>query len=172
MKKALIVGIFVCTVIAAVQRPTAAQYVKPVPPSGDDIARYNLANTEARRRYFAAAMTSLTPDQLQTFWVVYADYEREKDAIAMARTDLAKRYLDGYVSEGGPDDSELTQIVNDAGELQKRNTELRLKHFGIYSQKLNTRAAARFALIDDYQTTAVRMNLFSKLPLPANVTGQ
>jgi hypothetical protein len=90
----------------------------------------------------------------------------------MARTDLAKRYLDAYRNEGGPEESELTQIVNDAGDLQKKNTDLRLKYFRIYSKKLNTRAAARFALIDDYETTAVRMNLFSKLPLPAHGAGQ
>jgi hypothetical protein len=158
-------------VIAAPQ-PTAAQYVKPVPPSADDIARYNMASTEARRSFFAAAMSSLTPDQLQTFWAVYADYEKEKDALTMARVDLAKKYLDAYSSEGGLEESELTQIVNQASALQKSNIDLRLKYFRIYSQNLNTRAAARFALIDDYETTAVRMNLFSKLPLPANARGQ
>ena len=75
-------------------------------------------------------------------------------------------------AKGGLEESELTQIVNQASALQKSNIDLRLKYFRIYSQNLNTRAAARFALIDDYETTAVRMNLFSKLPLPANARGQ
>ena len=66
MKKALVVGIFLSAVVAT--QPTAAQYVRPASPSSDDIARYNLASTEARRRFFAAAMSSLSPDQLQTFW--------------------------------------------------------------------------------------------------------
>jgi hypothetical protein len=171
MKNALVVCIFLLAGVA-IQQPAAAQYVQPASPNSDDIARYNLASTEARRRYFAAAMSNLTPEQLQVFWDVYAEYEKEKDAIAMARTDLATKYLDAYSSEGGPQDAELTQLVYDAGELQKKNTDLRLKYFGIYSQRLNTRAAARFALIDDYETTAVRMNLFSKLPLPANAGGQ
>jgi hypothetical protein len=69
----------------------AAQYVKPVSPGADDVAKYNMASTEARRSFFAAAMSGLTPDQLQTFWAVYSDYEKEKDALAMARTDLAKK---------------------------------------------------------------------------------
>ena len=170
MKKALVAGALLCAVAAA-PPPTAAQYVKPVPPSADVIERYNMASTEARRSIFAAAMSSLTPDQLQTFWAVYADYEREKDELAMARTDLAKKYLDAYASEGGLAESQLGQIVNQAGVLQKRNIDLRLKYFRIYSQRLNARAAARFAVIDDYETTAVRMNLFSKLPLPANAAG-
>jgi hypothetical protein len=163
---------FFLSVVIAPQQPASAQYLKPVSPAPDDLARYNLASTDARRRLFAAAMSSLTPEQLKTFWVVYADYEREKDAIAMARTDLAKKYLDMYIDEGGPEASDLAQIVDDAGELQKKNTDLRLKYFRIYSQKLNPRAAARFALIDDYETTAIRLDLFHKLPLPANVAGQ
>jgi hypothetical protein len=171
MKKALVLCIFLLAGNAAQQR-AAAQYVKPVSPDPEDIARYNSASTEARRRFFASAMTNLAPEQLQIFWDVYAEYEKEKNAVAMARTDLATKYLDAYRSDEGPQDDELTQIVNEAGELQKRNTDLRLKYFRVYSQKLNARAAARFALIDDYETTAVRMNLFSKLPLPANAAGQ
>ncbi len=58
--------------------------------------------------------------------------------------------------------------MNDAGALQKKNTDLRLKYFGIYSQKLNPKAAARFALIDDYTTTAVRLNLLEQVPLPSD----
>ena len=62
MKKALVAGALLCAVAAA-PPPTAAQYVKPVPPSADVIERYNMASTEARRSIFAAAMSSLTPDQ-------------------------------------------------------------------------------------------------------------
>jgi hypothetical protein len=36
--------------------------------------------TDVRRKFFAAGMSNLTPEQLQTFWAVYADYEKEKDA--------------------------------------------------------------------------------------------
>ena len=171
MKKALVVCIFLLAGLAA-QQPAAGQYVKPVSPNAAAIARYNLASTEARRRFFAAVMSNLTPEQLQIFWDTYAEYEKEKDAVAMARTDLATKYLDAYQSEEGLQDAELTQIINDAGELQKKNTDLRLKYFAIYRDKLNARAAARFALMDDYQTTAVRLNIFSKLPLPTNAAGQ
>ena len=41
-----------------------------------------------------------------------------------------------------------------------------MKYFGIYSQKLNPRAAGHFALIEDYITTAGRLALLDQLPLP------
>jgi hypothetical protein len=171
MKKVLVLAIFLSAGIGG-QQPVTAQYVEPASPDASNIARYKQSITDVRRKFFAAGMSNLTPEQLQTFWAVYADYDKEKDAIAMARTDLAKKYVDAYRSEGGPQDAELTQIVNDVGALQKKNTDLRLKYFAIYSQKLNPKAAARFALIDDYQTTAIRLNLLSQLPLPANAAGQ
>ena len=127
MKKTFVVSIVFLSALVGAQRWAAAQYVKPASPDPDAIERYNLVSTEARRRYFAAAMSNLTPEQLRIFWEVYAEYEKEKDAIAMARTDLASKYLDGYTNEGGPQDAELTQLVYDAGDLQKKNTDLRLK---------------------------------------------
>jgi hypothetical protein len=88
MRKTIVVATLASAIIAT-QQPTAAQFVKPASPDRDDIARYNSASTEARRSFFAAAMSGLTPEQLQTFWAIYADYEKEKDAIALARTELA-----------------------------------------------------------------------------------
>jgi len=160
MKKILVLAVSLSAILAA-EQPAAPQYVKPVSPDPHDIQRYNFAVTDARRKFFAASMSSLTPEQLRSFWTVYADYEKEKDTIAMAGTGLAKEYLDAYRSEEGPQAAELTRIVNDAGALQKRHTDLRLKYFGIYSQRLDAKAAARFALIDDYITTSIRLNLLT-----------
>jgi len=171
MKKVLVLSLLVG--IAGSASGQQAQSAPPAPKpamSGSaqdamNIARYKVAITDARRKLFAAGMSNLTPAQLETFWAVYADYEKEKDAIAAARTDLAKKYVDAYSSPGGVSDADLTQIVNDAAVLQKKGIDVRVKYFGVYGQKLNPRAAARFALIDDYVTTAVRLNLLEQIPV-------
>jgi hypothetical protein len=143
-----------------------AEQAKPAPRDPQKIAAYKQAITETYRKLFAAGMSNLTPEQLQTFWTVYGDYEKEKSAIVSARTDLAKKYVEAYASEGGLQDAELTQIVSDAANYQKKNTDLRLKYFKIYSEKINVKTAARFALIDDFVATAVRMDLLGHLPMP------
>ena len=172
MKKALAVALSLSAAIASTaraQQPAAAPQAKPAMSQAAqqsmNVARYKVAITDARRKLFAAGMSDLAPNELQTFWGVYADYEKEKDAILAARTDLAKKYVDAYTSAAGITDADLTQIINEAGALQKKNTDLRLKYFGIYSQKLNVKAAARATLIDDYITTAVRLNLLDQLPM-------
>ena len=126
-------------------------------------ARYKMALSDARKKLFSAGMSELTPQQLETFWAVYADFEKEKDAITSARVDLAKKYADNFQNVS---DAEITSLLTDSGNLQKKTVDLRMKYYGILSQKINAHAAGRFALIDDYTTTAARLNLLSQLPIP------
>jgi hypothetical protein len=108
-------------------------------------------------------MSELTPQQLEIFWGVYADFEKEKDALTSARVDLAKKYADNFQNVS---DADITSLVTDSANLQKKGTDLRVKYYGILSQKINAHAAGRFTLIDDYTTTAARLNLLNQLPIP------
>ncbi len=128
-----------------------------------------MALTDARRKLFAAGMSELTPQQLETFWGVYGEYEKEKDALLSSRVDLAKKYADNFQNLS---DADITGLVTESANLQKKNTDLRVKYYGIMSQKLNAHAAGRFALIDDYTTTAGRLNLLNQLPIPTGDAGK
>jgi hypothetical protein len=170
MKKALVLslaaGIAAASAQAQQSQSAPAPQAKPASSAAGqealNVARYKMAISDARKKLFAAGMSELTPQQLETFWGVYADYEKEKDAIASARVDLAKKYVDSYTSLS---DADITGLVTDSANLQKKNTDLRVKYFGILSQKLSAHAAGRFALIDDYTTTAGRLNLLNQLPI-------
>jgi hypothetical protein len=129
--------------------------------------RYKMALSDARKKLFAAGMSELTPQQLETFWGVYGDFEKEKDAITSARVDLAKKYADNFQNLS---DADITGLVTDSANLQKKTTDLRVKYYGILKDKINAHAAGRFALIDDYTTTAARLNLLSQLPIPTGDT--
>ena len=134
-------------------------------PSNSDLnmQRYKMALSDARKKLFAAGMSELTPQQLETFWAVYADFEKEKNAITAARVDLAKKYADNFQNVS---DAEITSLLTDSANLQKKTVDLRMKYYGILAQKINAHAAGRFALIDDYTTTAARLNLLNQLPIP------
>ena len=144
--------------------PSQAAAVEDEAPM--DAERFKMALTDERRKLFGEAMNKLTAQQLETFWSVYSDYEKEKDAITSARLDLAKEYIDTFLGAKGIDDAGIAKIVNEMGALQKKNIDLRLKYFGIYSQKLDAKAAGRFALVDDYVTTAWRLDLLDHIPFP------
>jgi hypothetical protein len=170
MKKVLVLALAAGLAAASARgqqsQPAAAQSKPAASPAGQEalnIARYKMALTDARRKLFAAGMSDLTPQQLEVFWGVYADFEKEKDAISAARVDLAKKYVDSYTSLA---DADIASLVNESAALQKKGVDLRVKYFGILSQKLNGHAAGRFSLIDDYTTTAARLNLLNQLPIP------
>ena len=174
MKKVLMLALISLAAGAALAHPqpasppTSSSAAVDSSSSAVDMERFKMAITDERRKLFAAAMSKLSAQQLEAFWSVYSKYEEEKNAITSARLDLAKEYVDMYTGEKGIDDAGITKIVNEMGSLQKKNTDLRLKYFGILSQKLDAKAAGRFALVDDYITTAWRLDLLDHMPAPGD----
>ncbi len=165
MKKVLVFSLAAGIAAAAgAQQPSTAPAGQSASSQESlNIERYKMAVSDARKKLFAAGMSELTPQQLETFWAVYADFEKEKNAITAARVDLAKKYADNFQNLS---DADITTLVTDSANLQKKTTDLRVKYYGILSQKINAHAAGRFALIDDYTTTAGRLNLLNQLPIP------
>jgi hypothetical protein len=170
MKKVLVLslaaGIAASAATAQQAQPAGAPQARPASAAGQEainVARYKMALTDARRKLFAAGMSFLSPQQLEVFWGVYGDFEKEKDALTSARVDLAKKYADNFQNLS---DADITSLVTDSANLQKKTTDLRVKYYGILSQKINTHAGGRFVLIDDYTTTAARLNLLDQLPIP------
>jgi hypothetical protein len=163
MKKVLALSLAAGIAAASVGAQQSGQ--QPGAPANQDTnnAKYKMALSDARKKLFAAGMSELTPQQLEVFWAVYGDFEKEKDAITSARVDLAKKYADNFQNVS---DAEITGLLTDSANLQKKTVDLRMKYYGILSQKINAHAAGRFALIDDYTTTAARLNLLSQLPIP------
>jgi hypothetical protein len=167
MKKILVFSLFIglAGAVSGQQAQTAppAQSASAAQRQPMDMAKFHMAITEERRKLFAAGMGNLTPAQLEAFWAVYATFEKEKDAITAARLELFRKYIETY---SALTDAEISAMVTDSADTQKKNTDLRVKYFGIYSQKINAKAAGRFVLIDDYITTAFRLSLLNQLPLP------
>jgi hypothetical protein len=172
MKKILVVALLVGVAGAALAQQAQPAPGQPAPTAARqpmDMAKFKMALTEERRKLFAAGMDTLTPDQLQAFWAVYGDYEKEKDAITAVRLGILQKYIESFATLT---DAEITSMVTQVAETQKKNTDLRVKYFGIYSQKINAKAAGRFALIDDYITTALRLSILNQLPLPIAGAGK
>ena len=126
-----------------------------------DMAKLENALSKKRRELFAAGMGGLSADQQQVFWGVYADFEKERDANMAARLNLLKQYTDNFANLS---DADVVKMVNESAEIQKQTLDLRMKYFGILTQKLGAKAAARFAHIDDYLTTLFRLGMLDNMP--------
>ena len=130
-------------------------------PKDVDMAKLQHALSTKRRELVAAAMGGLSADQMQTFWGVYGDFEKERDANMSDRLNLLKKYTDNYSTLT---DADIVKIVNESAAIQKQTLDLRMKYFGILNQKLGAKAAGRFAHIDDYLTTLFRLSMLDGMP--------
>lgn len=128
-----------------------------------DEPTYLHAVTEERRNIFAANL-ALGPDDRERFWKIYDDYAEERGPVDKERFALLQRYAQSYASMS---DDQAMAIVLVLGRLQISEVQLRLKYAEIVRKKMSGRVAARFFQVDDYVTTALRMNSLSNVPLVA-----
>jgi hypothetical protein len=124
---------------------------------------YQYAVTEERRNIFAANL-ALGPEERDRFWSIYEDYVKEREPLDRERFSLLERYAQSYAKLN---DDQAMALALATGKLQVADVELRLKYAGVLRKKMSGRVAARFFQIDDYVTTAMRMNSLSGVPLVA-----
>ena len=121
MKTALVPLLLACLAAPSAtlaQAPSAS--AKPAPQSASanrpvDLERFKQAITDGRRKMHAAAMGHLSAEQLQTYWAVYADFEKEKDAVTSARMDLAQRYAETFTGATGLTDPDIKEMITGDG---------------------------------------------------------
>jgi hypothetical protein len=113
-------------------------------------------------------MSGLSAEQLQTFWGIYADYEKDKNELAAARLEMVTKFAESFAGASGLSNDDITAAVRHGATLQKGLVDLRLKYFDILSTRIDPRAAGRFALTDDYVSTAVRLDWLNQIPFPGD----
>jgi hypothetical protein len=176
MKKVLVLSLLL-GIAAAARAQQSAQQPSQQPPSGTasqpkgsmpelqpkdvDMAKLQHALSTKRRELVASAMGGLSADQMQTFWAVYGDFEKERDANMSDRLALLQKYTQNYASLS---DADIVKMANESAAIQKQTLDLRMKYFGILSQKLGAKAAGRFAHIDDYLSTLFRLSMLDGMP--------
>jgi hypothetical protein len=131
--------------------------------SNIDESTYRYAVTEERRNIFAANL-ALGPEERERFWKIYDEYVKEREPLEKERFALLQRYAQSY---SAITDDQAIAIALVSGRLQIADVQLRLKYAETLRRKMSGRVAARFVQIDDYVTTAMRMNSLSGIPLVA-----
>jgi hypothetical protein len=168
MKKALALSVLLGVAAGA---PLAAQQSAPAQSQNAampelskndvDMAKLNQALTTKRRELYAQGMAGLSPAQQQTFWGIYADFEKEKDQNMSNRIGLLKRYEQGFAQLS---DADIVKMANEANDIQKTSADIRMKYFKILNDKLGAKVAGRFYHVDDYLTTLMRLSILDNMP--------
>jgi hypothetical protein len=146
--------------------PAAAQSTQPEakaagPAKKVDQQMLQQALTEGRRKLFSAGM-NLSPKEFETFWGIYGDFEKEKEALDASRGAILKTVAERYGKATG---SEAMAVVNESAQLQQKEIALRKKYADLLGQRVSPSAGVRFWQIDDYITTALRLDVLDDIPL-------
>lgn len=145
-------------VMALAAIPLAAQTIAVANP---DESTYRFAVTEERRNIFAANL-ALGPEERERFWKIYDEYVKEREPIEKERYALLQRLAQ---TGAAISDDQAMALALASGRLQIADVQLRLKYAETLRKKMSGRVATRFFQIDDYVTTALRMNSLAGIPL-------
>jgi hypothetical protein len=128
-----------------------------------DETTYQYAVT-AERRQIVAANIGLPVPELERFWTIYDAYEKEREPLDKERFSLLTRYAQSYATLS---DAQAMALVTAASQGQLSEIQLRARYAALMGRKLSGRTGARFFQIDDYVTTALRLNSLQGIPLAA-----
>jgi Spy/CpxP family protein refolding chaperone len=144
--------------VACLVSPAAAQ-ARPNMPEAS-LTRAQIVLTMARRDVFQKAM-DLTGAQKDTFWNIYAEYDRQRTKLLDQTADLLSDYATNYDTLTN---EQATKMMHEAATIQEKQVKLRLKYADEISRKLGGRVGARFFQIDDYLSTGGRLEILSRIP--------
>jgi hypothetical protein len=125
----------------------------------EDTYRYAVT---AERRQVVATNIGLATAELQRFWAVYDEFEKERAPLEKERFSILARYAQSYASLS---DAQAMALVMASSQVQLAEIQLRAKYAQQLSRKISGHAGARFFQIDDYVTTAQRTNSLRGIPL-------
>ena len=146
--------------------PVFAQATAQAPAAqasaGIDTEQLKQAVTKGRRELFSAGMGSLEPAELEKFWGIYGEYEKERTTIIDQRMSLLKDYATKYKTMQAAD---ATNWLNSLAKIGTEEITLRKKYADMVAKQISPAAATRFWQIDDYVTSAAKINVMDNIPL-------
>ena len=114
------------------------------------------------KKAVVAEFLQLSNDDATKFWPIYEKYEQDRSALGTRRIKLIESYVEKYDKM---DDASTNDLVKESASIQKKEVALRQKYYGSVKKSISTSVAARFYQVEDVINVAIRMSLYSKLPL-------
>ena len=104
----------------------------------------------------------LSVDDSAVFWPIYQQYETERKALVDARFGIIYDFAQ-TIDE--MTDKIATDLVSRSFALERSRTDLKEKYFGLLSEKLGPRKAARFLQAESQLEALVNFRLAAEIPL-------
>ena len=115
-------------------------------------AKQALAQT---RRQFVESGMELSDTQKDAFWTIFNAYEADLASVAQETNLRAQEYRTEFTTLTN---AKAAQMMKESSANNKKAIDLRYKYADQMSKKFGPKVGARFYQLDDYYTTARRLN--------------
>jgi hypothetical protein len=122
--------------------------------------RANQALTTARRTLFENNI-ELTDAQKDPFWTIYSQFEKERSEVTGKTLQLVQTYATNYSTLTN---DQLMQMLKEVTANSKKQIDLRAKYADQIAKKVDPKIGTRFYQIDDYLSTAARLDVLDHIP--------
>jgi len=168
MRRSLLLSLVILPGALAAQQPAAnATQVGPTAAPTVDVARLTTALSAERRKAFMVGM-QLSPAQDTAFWPIFEKFENERRVVSERMARSVQSYAQAFQ---GITDDQAWELTRATAESEKELVDIRRKAAEELKKKMGGKVALRFSLLDDYLTTAVRLDVLDDLPV-LSVSGQ
>ncbi len=107
-------------------------------------------------------LMQMLPEESAKFWPAYNEYDKALTKLGDERTALIRMYAENY---GSLSDEKLTQIATGLLDFDARRNQLKKRYFGVMSQAVSVKQAARFLQIENQIEKLVDLQISSNLPI-------
>ena len=149
------ISAFLLALVIAVPAVLAAD---PAPTLNSQRAAEVLSS--ARRDVVEQAM-GLTMEQKDAFWTIYNQYEKERTVLSQQALQMVENYVTNFTTMPKED---MVKMMTASSVNQKKIVDVRTKYASEMAKKLGPEVGVRFYQIDDYLTTAARLDVLDDIP--------
>jgi hypothetical protein len=146
------------SVLALAVAVPAVRAADPAPTLNSQRAAEVLSS--ARRDVVEQAM-GLTMEQKDAFWTIYNQYEKEPTVLSQQALQMVENYVTNFTTMPKED---MVKMMTASSVNQKKIVDVRTKYASEMAKKLGPEVGVRFYQIDDYLTTAARLDVLDDIP--------
>ena len=145
----------------------AAQQTRPASASSsvttiDDVLQAVRADLQGERADIMAKNITLTSEQAAKFWPLFAEYQKEQNAIMDEQMRAIQKFIQSFETL---DDAGALSLINGHIERDARMSALRQKWLGEFQKVLGTKLAVRTMQIDRRLSLVHQLQFASQIPL-------
>jgi hypothetical protein len=138
-------------------------FILPSITSADELEQSRI-QLEAQKKIHISKSLTLSHNESEPFWNLYAEYEKELATAQRDYFNLIREFSDGY-KNNNLTDAQATQLLSRYFEIEETKVAIKKSYLPRYQQVLSSKKVMRFYQIDNKIDSHIRCDIAEKMPM-------